>query len=202
MQEVTDMLFKNGLLTGMVNSRASDQVNMKEIRNSFPFDIVMIKVPKNFIRKLIGYQEKNLANYRKTNTVDFYFDKELLVDEVFPMNETAQLRIFGRNCDVLAVNELIQKDLATIKMKTVLLQMNDCKILMDNVKEVKVMVDPCELRIKKMTREWKDLRHPFYYLPNYFREMALIGTDTEIAYAESQIEQFLSTRRESFNKNV
>lgn len=83
------------------------------------------------------------------------------------------------------MNELIQKDLATIKMKTVLLQMNDCKILMDSVKEVKVLVDPCELRIKKMTREWKELRHPFYYIPNYFREMALIGTDKEIIYAET-----------------
>jgi len=53
--------------------------------------------------------------------------------------------------------------------------MNDCKLLMDNVKEVKVLVDPCEIRVKRMMREWKDLRHPFYYLPNYFREMTLIG---------------------------
>lgn len=80
--------------------------------------------------------------------------------------------------------------------------MNDCKILMDSVKEVKVLVDPCELRIKKMTREWKELRHPFYYIPNYFREMALIGTDKEIIYAESQIEQYLQTKRDPLNKNV
>ena len=65
-------------------------------------------------------------------------------------------------------------------MKTILLQMNDCKLLMDNVKEVKVLVDPCEIRVKRMTRDWKDLRHQFYYLSNYSREMALIGTDKEI----------------------
>lgn len=69
-------------------------------------------------------------------------------------------------------------------MKTVFLQMNDCKIIMDHVKEVKVHVDPCEIRIKKMSREWKDLRHPFYYLPNYFREMVLIGSQKEIEDAE------------------
>jgi hypothetical protein len=184
MQEVTDMLFKSGMLTGVVSSRAADQVNMKEIRNSFPFDIIMIKVPKNFIRKLVGYQEKNFTMYRKNYTVDFYFDRELMVDDVFPMYETTQIRVFGRNFDVLAVNELIQKEMETIKMKTILLQMNDCKLLMDSVKEIKILVDPCEIRIKKMTREWKDLRHPFYYLPNYFREMALIGTEKEIEYAE------------------
>ena len=56
-QEVTDLMFRSGLLTGMMNPRyanASDY-SMREIKNSFPFDIVMIKVPKNFLRKLVGY---------------------------------------------------------------------------------------------------------------------------------------------------
>lgn len=55
MQDTTDMLFKNGMLSGVVNSRAMEMLNSKEMKNSFPFDIVMIKVPKNFIRKIIGY---------------------------------------------------------------------------------------------------------------------------------------------------
>lgn len=61
---------------------------------------------------------------------------------------------------------------------------------MDNVKEIKVLVDPCEIRVKKLVREWKDLRHPFYYLPNYFREVTLIGTQSEIEHGERQIEIF------------
>lgn len=100
------------------------------------------------------------------------------------MNETTQLRIFGKSSDVRIVNELIQKELSQIQLKTIFLQMSDCKVLMDNVKEVKVHVDPCEIRVKRMTREWRDIRHPFYYIPNYFREMVLIGTGTEIDYAE------------------
>jgi hypothetical protein len=74
------------------------------------------------------------------------------------------------------VNMLVQRELENLKMKTVFLQMNDCKIVMEHVKEVKVQVDPCEIRIKKMSRDWKELRHPFFYLPNYFREMVLIGS--------------------------
>ena len=69
--------------------------------------------------------------------------------------------------------------------------MTDCKIIMDHVKEVKVHVDPCEIRIKKMTRDWKDLRHPFYYLPNYFREVVLIGNQVEIDEAEAKVDRFL-----------
>jgi hypothetical protein len=80
-------------------------------------------------------------------------------------------------------------------MKTVFLSMGDCKLILEHVKEVKAAVDPCELRIKKMTRDWKDLRHPFYYLPNYFREMALIGRRAEIAQAEVFFERFLREKR-------
>ncbi len=87
-------------------------------------------------------------------------------------------------------------------MKTVFLQMNECKIVMDNVKEVKVQVDPCEIRIKKLSRDWKELRHPFYYLPNYFREMILIGTQKEIEYAEKILDKFFAMKRELHKLNL
>lgn len=61
-------------------------------------------------------------------------------------------------------------------------------------------VDPCEIRIKKVyqfgpNREWKELRHPFFYLPNYFREMVLIGSTKEIDEAEVILEKFLNVKR-------
>lgn len=86
-------------------------------------------------------------------------------------------------------------------MKTVLLSMNDCKLVMDNVKEVKVMVDPCEMRVKRLTREWKDIRHPFFYLPNYSREMTLIGKESEIKEAEFRIQEFFKVKRDPNLKN-
>lgn len=62
---------------------------------------------------------------------------------------------------------------------------------MDNVKEVKLVCDPCEIRVsKKNQKEWKDMKHPFYFIPNYFREVALIGHDEEIEEAEKKIEEF------------
>lgn len=42
-----------------------------------------------------------------------------------------------------------------------------------------------------MTRDWKDLRHPFFYLPNYFREMVLIGSQKDINETENYIEKFI-----------
>ena len=58
---------------------------------------------------------------------------------------------------------------------------------MDNIKEIKTQVDPCEIRVKRMMREWKDLRHPFYYLPNYLREVILIGSKDEVELADDKL---------------
>lgn len=54
-------------------------------------------VPKNFLRKLVGYQDKVLNDYRKKYQVDFDYNRDLLVDEVFQMNETTTIRIFGKS---------------------------------------------------------------------------------------------------------
>lgn len=55
----------------------------KSQKYSNPFEIVIINVPKNFIRKLVGYQEKMLSWFRKRYFVEFDFNRDLLVDEVF-----------------------------------------------------------------------------------------------------------------------
>ena len=70
---------------------------------------------------------------------------------------------------------------------------------MDNVKEIKSLLDPCELRIKQTERIWKDLRHPFLYLPNYLRDIILIGTFEDVKVAETKLQGFLRYKREKEN---
>lgn len=72
-------------------------------------------------------------------------------------------------------------------------------MVMDNVKEIKSLVDPCEVRIKQNEKQWKDLRHPFLYLPNYLRDIILIGTFEEIKVAERKLQGFLRQKREGEN---
>ena len=80
--------------------------------------------------------------------------------------------------------------------------MNDCRLVMDHIKEVKVQVDPCQIRVKRMTRDWKDLRHPFFYLPNYLREIVLIGNTKEIDDAEKVLEKFFQVKRDLQKVNM
>ena len=165
------------------------------------FEIQKIPLPKNFLRKLVGYQEKALQYFRLSQKydVDFYFNEKLLVDDVFPMDDLTHLRIYGKKSDVLEVSQILLNKLECIKMKSILTQKVDCNLVMDNVKEIKSLVDPCEVRIKPNERMWKDLRHPFLYLPNYLREIILIGTADEIRVAERKLQGFLRQKRQGEN---
>ena len=96
------------------------------------------------------------------------------------MDDFTCLRIFGRKSDVAIVSRSLLSKLESIRMKSILIQQVDCNFVMNNVKEIKALVDPCEVRIKHNERVWKDLRHPFLYLPNYLRDIILIGTQQEI----------------------
>jgi hypothetical protein len=69
----------------------------------------MLQIPKNYLRHVVGYQERKLNHYRKTYSVDFFYNKELLTDEVYLMNETTSMRLFGRTSEVYIVNEEIHK---------------------------------------------------------------------------------------------
>lgn len=66
--------------------------------------------------------------------MDFYYDRELLVDEIFHMDESTHLRVFGKRQHVLKVAQVLMAKLDSIKMKTILIQKIDCLVVMDNIK--------------------------------------------------------------------
>lgn len=131
----------------------------------------------------------------KRYDVDFYFNDKLLVDDIFAMEDFTHLRIYGKKSDVTEVSHILLNKLEGIKMKSILTQKVDCNLVMDYVKEIKSLVDPCEVRIRPNERMFKDLRHPFLYLPNYLREIMLIGTADEIKVAERKLHGFLKQKR-------
>ena len=95
-QEVSNFMKKHSLLTIKTDILLSNEEDQGLRPNLPPFDIIALDVPKNFLRKLVGFQDKHLNNYKKRFQVDFDYQRDLLVDEVFYMNESTILRIFGR----------------------------------------------------------------------------------------------------------
>jgi len=194
-QQITDFLAEKKIIVQEEDffKYERGEFELKDVQ--LPFEILLLNVPKNYMRKVVGYQEARLNIYRQSHRVDFFFNKDVFSDEVFPMNDTTPLRIFGRSSDVMEVAKQISKEMERLKMQITLVQSVDCKKVMDNVKDIKTMIDPCELRVKKPIKEWRDIRHPFYYIPNFFREIALIGTEAEIERGEQFLDRYLNERR-------
>ena len=74
---------------------------------TLPFLIMTLQVPKNFIKKLIGYQVRVLSELRKRYEVEFEYELSLVTDFVFSINETSPLYVFGRGSDVVKVCQIL-----------------------------------------------------------------------------------------------
>lgn len=60
---------------------------------------------------------------------------------------------------------------------TIQLYLNECGAIKQNLHVLRNEISPAEIRIKKTInqKEGKDLQHPFYYIPNYTKDIMLIG---------------------------
>ena len=162
-----------------------------------PFLIMTLKVPKVFIKKLIGYQEKVLLQLKRHHEVNFVYDEKLVTDYVFALDETTIFRIFGKGRDVVKVSTYLQMELDKLSIRTLSVTKEESKFILDNIKEVKSQIDPCEIRVKRQIKEKSDIKHPFFFSPNLSRDVCLIGTQSEIEKAEQRLYEFYTYRLDS-----
>jgi len=54
-----------------------------------------------------------------------------------------------------------------MSFRTISLNKEVTKYILDNIKEIKSMIDPCEIRVKRSNFKEKlgDLKHPFFTVP-------------------------------------
>ena len=104
------------------------------------------------------------------------YDDKLVTDMVFSISETSPLRVYGKGRDVVKVTAFLQIELDKLAIKTLSVTKEESKFLLDNIKEIKSQIDPCEIRIKRHLKEKPEIKHPFFYSPNISRDVCLIGT--------------------------
>jgi len=109
-----------------------------------------------------------------------------VTDFVFQINETSPLYVFGLGSDVVKVCQILQNDLDKLLLRTLSLNKEVCKFTLDNIKEVKSLIDPCEIRIRRM-KEKGDIKHPFFFVPNTSQEICLIGSEEEVKSGEKKL---------------
>ena len=99
------------------------------------------------------------------------------------MNETSPIYVFGRGSDVIVASQLLQIEVEKMVIRTISLNKEVTKFIFDNIKEVKSHADPCEIRVKRPNFKDKptEIKHPFFFVPNFAQEICLLGTEEEVA---------------------
>ena len=147
-------------------------------------------VGKNLVKKVIGYQGRALTHYRKKYAVNFDFDESLINDLVYSIDETSPIYVFGRGRDVLRVCQQMRAELDSLHVKTLHVTKEEQNFIFLHIKEIKQLIDPCEIRVKRVFKEKSEINHPFYAVPNLSREVCLIGNDQELVRAETRLYEF------------
>ena len=147
-----------------------------------------LKVPKIYIRKIIGHQYRNLDSYKSKFDVQILYDTTLITDEIFPIQENTTIEIKGKESNVKAVVLNVKKYLYNLKVISIYLLQEDYFYLRQNICVLKTSVDPADLRLRKLDiKNEREIKHPFYYISNNIKDIVIIGFENEIEKAKNII---------------
>ena len=154
--------------------------------------ISRLQIPKIFVRKIIGHQNINLNSYKSKYNVDIEYDSSLITDEIFPIQETTQIEIKGKENNVIIVEREIKSYLYNLKVLSIFLMPNDYQFIRSNICNLKTKIDPADARLRKReNKNEKEIKHPFYYISNNNRDIVIIGFEKEVERAEKLIKDTL-----------
>ena len=126
------------------------------------------------IKKIIGYRDANLVNYKMKFNVEVVFDWSLICDEVFPLSELTVLKVRGGWEAVEFVTNDINDVLEDLEVKSVNFNSGKLYQVKDKYSFIKAELDPVEMR--KSSWDQREFTNPFYYLPNLSWEIVFIGS--------------------------
>ena len=161
------------------------KLKKEEGNNEYNFKL---KVPKIYIRKIIGHQFRNLDSYKTKFDVQILYDTSLITDEIFPIQENTTIEIKGKESNVKAVVLDVKKYLYNLKVISIYLLQEDYFYFRQNICVLKTSVDPADLRLRKLDiKNEREIKHPFYYISNNIKDIVIIGFDNEIEKAKNII---------------
>ena len=163
--------------------------------------ITQLQIPKIFVRKIIGHQNINLNSYKSKYNVDIEYDSSLITDEIFPIQDSTQIEIKGKENNVKIVEKDIKSYLYNLKVLSIFLMPTDYQFIRSNICNLKTKIDPADARLRRReNKSEKDFKHPFYYISNNNRDIVIIGFEKEVEKAGKLIKDILKIQN-SLNYN-
>ena len=151
-----------------------------------------MNVPKAFVRRIIGHQNRNLITYKSKYNVELGYDRALITDDIFQIHEMTNITLKGKEMNVRNVENEVKKYLFGLKVMTLYLMNTDYHFIKNSICQLKSIIDPADLRLRKKDfKNEREIKHSFYYIPSNNKDLVIIGFDSELKKAEKSTREFL-----------
>lgn len=182
-QKKTELKIKGKLnqidkIKELIANYVSNDQNHKYIKYNY-------QIPKVFLRKVFGHQDKNLNGYKVKYSIDFEYDHSCITDDIFPITEFTYITIKGLKSKVDVVITEINDYLSKLKLSSMYFLYIEYQIIKNNICFLKNKLNPADVRLDKWENfkliEDREIMKPLY----------IIGFAHEISYSQKLIREFI-----------
>eukprot|EP01022_Parablepharisma_sp_SALTPOND_P025960 TRINITY_DN6132_c0_g1_i1.p1 TRINITY_DN6132_c0_g1~~TRINITY_DN6132_c0_g1_i1.p1 ORF type:complete len:811 (-),score=115.33 TRINITY_DN6132_c0_g1_i1:38-2470(-) len=154
---------------------------------------VSLFVPKIFLKKVLVAQSAYKLHY----DVELSISESDLSSEIYPIHDTTKVTFTGESENTDKVKTLIEDYVESLLVTTLQLSLSEANMIKESFHSINLLAEPAEIRLSNSTshNDMKELNHPLYFIPNYSRDLAIIGTESEVRIGEKVIAGFLKERR-------
>lgn len=146
----------------------------------------LLKVPKLFLRKIVGYQGKYIDCYKMKYSVKIEYDIQAAGDEIYQLTEETAISVKGKRSKVELVIKDLKKITKDLKSLSIQLQSNEYVIIKSNISSLKTQLDPADIRLAK----W-DGKPVSPLNQNLQKELVAVGNIYELKKCETAIKEYI-----------
>lgn len=168
------------------------------------FTQAFVNIPAIFLKRVIGEYQKTVHFVKSQFQVELEYDKSYVNDECFPMKIETKLVLKGMKENIVKAVEYIQIQLDELEVRRIYMKSSEIKVIIANLIPIKQQIHPSEIRCCR-DNALRDINHPFYTIYYKNKEVAFVGTHSEvrksIAIVESEIAREKRIKENIFSIN-
>ena len=120
------------------------------------------------------------------------YDKSYITDECYPLKTECKISLKGNKENIIASVEYIQGIIDELEVRRIYMKSSEIKVIIANLMPIKQQIHPSEIRCCR-DNALRDINHPFYTIYYKNKEVAFVGTKSEldksVALVESEIQR-------------
>ena len=168
------------------------------------FTQAFVNIPAIFLKRVIGEYQKTVHYVKSQFQVELEYDRSFVTDECYPMKTETKLVFKGMKENIVKAVDYIQSQLDELEARRIYMKSSEIKVIIANLIPIKQQIHPSEIRCCR-DNALRDINHPFYTIYYKNKEVAFVGTASEvrksIAIVESEIAREKRIKENIFSIN-